>query len=107
MCPVILPSSLRGAIATNNSLRPAKERLDCFASGYAQKRFAGLLARHSSRRERRRVACNDEDTTAHSRGMICPGLAKLHPRKNRGRRECRALAAPAALCAERKETHTR
>src|SRR5690242_6703398 len=37
MCPVILPSSLRGPIATNNPLRPAKERLDCFASGYAQR----------------------------------------------------------------------
>ena len=36
-------------------------QMDCFASGYAQKRFAGLLARRSSRSERRRVARNDDD----------------------------------------------
>src|SRR6476660_10321971 len=45
------------------------------------------------------------DTLPHSRGMVCPRCAGSgRPEKIRGRRECRALNAPAASCVK-KQTH--
>src|ERR1700758_2183872 len=46
-----------------------------------------------------------EDVTQRSRGTICPGSATSMPPSNvRGRRECRALNAPAASCAKVEST---
>jgi hypothetical protein len=49
------------------------------AFAYAQGRFGGLQARHSSRSERRGVVAAllamTGDTHPHSRGMICPSFA--------------------------------
>src|SRR5438093_1109447 len=46
------------------------------------------------------------DTTPHSRGARRPSFAKNHPPKEkRGRRECRALDAPAASRAKLNKAH--
>jgi hypothetical protein len=45
--------------------------------------------------------------TPHPRGTIRPSFAKFNAQKNRGRRECRMLAAPAALFARVESTQVR
>ena len=46
----------------------------------------------------------DSDMKPRSRDTICPSFARQRPSKNRGRRECRVHAAPAASRANEKST---
>ena len=48
-----------------------------------------------------------EVVTPHSRNVDRPSCAELRPSKIRGRRECRAPAAPAALCAKTRSTQAK
>jgi len=100
-----LLSSSRGANATTRSRPEEKTGL---LPAFAQKRFGGLQARHSSHSERRRGGALPLAMAGHeltfprrdSRARVMHRLAL----ENRGRGECRALGAPAASRAKVEST---
>src|SRR5258707_4406234 len=90
-------SSLRGALATKQSILPRKERVDCFVA--SAPRNDGRTASHFKQPPIYKHSFAISPRLC-ARGL--PGTSRLL--KIRGRRECRALDAPVASCVK-KQTH--